>query len=267
MKISLNWLRDYVETDLKAEQIAEILSDLGLPCEGIEHLADDAVIDVEVTSNRGDCLSHIGIARELAAATGKKLRLPDIRFEETERPASEFVQVEIREPDLCRRYTARVIEGRQDRTVAGLDGQAAGSRRHAERQQRRRCDELRDDGDGPAAARVRLCDPRRAQDHRAQGRTGRADRQHRRDPVRVDTGNAGHRRCPAAGGGGRHHGRSGHGSGRRDHHDSPGGCVLRPGLHPHDGAPARDCPRRPPSGSSGSSTSRRSTGRRGARRN
>jgi ATP-binding protein involved in chromosome partitioning len=50
MKISLNWLRDYVETDLKAEQIAEILSDLGLPCEGIEHRADDAVIDVEVTS-------------------------------------------------------------------------------------------------------------------------------------------------------------------------------------------------------------------------
>jgi len=111
MKISLHWLRDYVETDLQAEQIAEVLSDLGLPCEGIEHLADDAVIDVEVTSNRGDCLSHIGIARELAAATGKRLRLPDIRFEEMERPASEFVQVEIREPDLCRRYTARLIEG------------------------------------------------------------------------------------------------------------------------------------------------------------
>ena len=111
MKISLNWLRDYIETDLKAEQIAEILSDLGLPCEGIEHLADDVVIDVEVTSNRGDCLSHIGIARELAAATGKTLKLPEIHLDETDRPASEFVQVEIREPDWCGRYTARVIEG------------------------------------------------------------------------------------------------------------------------------------------------------------
>jgi phenylalanyl-tRNA synthetase beta chain len=111
MKISLNWLRDYVETDLQAEQMAGILSDLGLPCEGIEHLADDAVIDVEVTSNRGDCLSHIGVARELAAATGKELRLPEIRYEETERPAAEFVQVEIQEPELCKRYTARVIEG------------------------------------------------------------------------------------------------------------------------------------------------------------
>jgi phenylalanyl-tRNA synthetase beta chain len=111
MKISLNWLRDYVETDLQAEQMAGILSDLGLPCEGIEHLADDAVIDVEVTSNRGDCLSHIGVARELAAATGKELRLPEIRYEETERPAAESVQVEIQEPELCKRYTARVIEG------------------------------------------------------------------------------------------------------------------------------------------------------------
>jgi phenylalanyl-tRNA synthetase beta chain len=111
MKISLNWLSDYIETGLKAQQIAETLSNLGLPCEGIEHLADDVVIDVEVTSNRGDCLSYIGIARELAAATGKTLRLPDIRLEEMDRSASEFVQVEIREPDWCGRYTARVIEG------------------------------------------------------------------------------------------------------------------------------------------------------------
>ncbi|MBN1508052.1 MAG: phenylalanine--tRNA ligase subunit beta [Sedimentisphaerales bacterium] len=111
MKISLNWLSDYVQTGLQAEQIAEILSNLGLPCEGIEHLADDSVIDVEVTSNRGDCLSHIGIARELAAATGKPLSLPAIDFPETDKPASDFVQVEIREPDLCKRYTARVIEG------------------------------------------------------------------------------------------------------------------------------------------------------------
>ena len=111
MKISLNWLNDYVQTGLQAEQIAEILSNLGLPCEGIERLANDSVIDVEVTSNRGDCLSHIGIARELAAATGKPLSLPKIDFPETDRPASEFIEVEIREPDLCGRYTARVIEG------------------------------------------------------------------------------------------------------------------------------------------------------------
>lgn len=111
MKVSINWLRDYVDIDLSAEKVAEILMNLGLPCEGIEYLADDAVIDVEVTSNRGDCLSHIGIARELAAATGKELRLPAVRLEETDRAASDFVRVEIHDPKACGRYTARVIEG------------------------------------------------------------------------------------------------------------------------------------------------------------
>jgi len=111
MKISINWLRDYVDIDLAPEQVAEILMNLGLPCEGIERLADDTVLDVEVTSNRGDCLSHIGIARELAAATGRDLRLPHVHLEEMDRPASDFVEVEIREPDACGRYTARIIEG------------------------------------------------------------------------------------------------------------------------------------------------------------
>jgi phenylalanyl-tRNA synthetase beta chain len=111
MKISLDWLKEYIDTGLTGEQIAAILSDLGFPCEGIERLADDVVLDVEVTSNRGDCLSHIGVARELAAATGKELRLPQIELDEMDKPASEFARVEIREPDLCGRYTGRIIEG------------------------------------------------------------------------------------------------------------------------------------------------------------
>jgi phenylalanyl-tRNA synthetase beta chain len=111
MKILVSWLNDYIETSLTAEQIAETLSDLGLPCEGIEYLGDDAVIDVEVTSNRGDCLGYIGVARELSAATGKQLKLPAIELEELEKDALEFASVEILEPDLCGRYTARIIEG------------------------------------------------------------------------------------------------------------------------------------------------------------
>jgi phenylalanyl-tRNA synthetase beta chain len=111
MKVSLNWLSDYIETSLGAGQIAEVLSDLGFPCEGIEHLDDDVVIDVEVTSNRGDCLSYVGIARELAAATGKKLKISDIELDELDRDVSEYASVEIVEPDLCGRYTARIIDG------------------------------------------------------------------------------------------------------------------------------------------------------------
>jgi len=111
MKISLNWLSDYIKTGLSAEQVAEILSDVGFPCEGMEKLADDVVIDVEVTSNRGDCLGYIGVARELAAATGKELIMPKIELDESEKDVTEFAEVQIDEPDLCGRYTARIIEG------------------------------------------------------------------------------------------------------------------------------------------------------------
>ena len=90
MRISLNWLKDYIEMGLSAEQTAEILSDLGFPCGGIEQLGDDTVIDVEVTSNRGDCLSMIGIARELAAVTGKQLKLPEVKLTESKKQADEF---------------------------------------------------------------------------------------------------------------------------------------------------------------------------------
>ncbi len=114
MKVLLSWLRDYVDIEPRyagAQEVAEILSDLGLPYEGIEQLNDDAVIDVEVTSNRGDCLGLIGIARELAAATGKELKMPKVELKESQRPAAELASVEINEPALCPRYTARVIEG------------------------------------------------------------------------------------------------------------------------------------------------------------
>jgi len=110
MKILLSWLSDYIDTELSAEQIAEILSDLGLPCEGIRYIGDDAVLDIEVTSNRGDCLSYIGIARELATATGKELKTPTVELDELDKDVTEFADVEITEPDLCCRYTARIID-------------------------------------------------------------------------------------------------------------------------------------------------------------
>lgn len=110
MKISLDWLCDYVDTTLSADEIGDILSNLGFPIESIERVGDDTVLDVEVTSNRGDCLGHIGIARELAMATGKTLKLPEINLNESNKDVQSMVQVHIHEPALCNRYTARVIE-------------------------------------------------------------------------------------------------------------------------------------------------------------
>ncbi|MBN2589401.1 MAG: phenylalanine--tRNA ligase subunit beta [Sedimentisphaerales bacterium] len=111
MKISLNWLNDYIETGLDAEQIAETLSNMGFPCESIEKLDNDTVIDVEVTSNRGDCLGYIGVARELSVATGKELKLPVVVLDESDTDVTQLAQVEVAEPELCGRYTARVVEG------------------------------------------------------------------------------------------------------------------------------------------------------------
>lgn len=76
---------------------------------------EDVVFEVNVTPNRGDCLSHIGIAREVAALTGKPLKLPDVSFAEADARADEKVAVRIEDPDRCRRYAARVLEGVQIR--------------------------------------------------------------------------------------------------------------------------------------------------------
>ncbi len=111
MKVSLDWLKDYVEITENADVIAQKLSDLGFPTESISQVGDDTVIDVEVTSNRGDCLSHIGIARELAAALGRRLSLPDITLPADTRRSESFVKVRIDCPETCRRYTARIISG------------------------------------------------------------------------------------------------------------------------------------------------------------
>jgi phenylalanyl-tRNA synthetase beta chain len=111
VKVLVSWLKDYVETGLSAERIADVLSDLGLPNEGIEYKDNDAVIDLEITSNRGDCLGYIGVARELAAATGRELKMPAVQLDESDRDVKDICSVEIAEPDLCGRYTARIIEG------------------------------------------------------------------------------------------------------------------------------------------------------------
>jgi phenylalanyl-tRNA synthetase beta chain len=81
---------------------ADLVAALGL---------DDQVLEVEVTPNRPDCLSVLGIARELAALTGTRLRPPRIVLKESGESAKSLARVRIEAPDLCHRFTARVISG------------------------------------------------------------------------------------------------------------------------------------------------------------
>ena len=71
----------------------------------------DTVLDLELTPNRLDCLSMLGVAHEVAALTGGSVTEPEVRYEETGAPAGERVSISIADPDLCHRYTATVIDG------------------------------------------------------------------------------------------------------------------------------------------------------------
>jgi phenylalanyl-tRNA synthetase beta chain len=75
-----------------------------------EHLGD-TVLDIDLTPNRPDCLSVIGIARETAALTGQKIHIPEINYEETGNPIDRQISIEIVDTDLCPRYCASLITG------------------------------------------------------------------------------------------------------------------------------------------------------------
>ncbi|MFA5500843.1 MAG: phenylalanine--tRNA ligase subunit beta, partial [Candidatus Omnitrophota bacterium] len=76
MRISYNWLKDYVDIKMPAEKLAQILAMAGLSVDSVEEKGGDSVLELEITSNRPDCLSYIGVAREVAALTGRKLKVP-----------------------------------------------------------------------------------------------------------------------------------------------------------------------------------------------
>ncbi|MGE5617833.1 MAG: phenylalanine--tRNA ligase subunit beta [Sphingomonadaceae bacterium] len=75
----------------------------------LKEYLNDWVIDIDVTPNRPDCMSVVGIAREVAALTGARLSIPPTRIPGSEFRSSDLITVEIRDPDLCPRYTAIVI--------------------------------------------------------------------------------------------------------------------------------------------------------------
>jgi phenylalanyl-tRNA synthetase beta chain len=109
MNISLHWLSDFLPGTLDAQVCADALISGGLPVENITRIGDDTVLDVEITSNRGDCLSHLGIARELSALLRLELRQPIITAPESSTPANSLTSVAIEAPDICPHYTARVL--------------------------------------------------------------------------------------------------------------------------------------------------------------
>ncbi len=110
MKVSLHWLNEYLDRPAAAEEVERLLAEQGFPIESVTPLpGGDVLIDAEITSNRGDCLCYVGIAREVAAGSGRSLRLPAIAPPVP--GATAGTRVEVQAPNACPLYTARVIQG------------------------------------------------------------------------------------------------------------------------------------------------------------
>jgi phenylalanyl-tRNA synthetase beta chain len=111
MFISYEWLKELTDTKLSPAELRDRLTMVGLAIDAVDEHGGDAVLDVEVPSNRPDCLSHVGIAREVTVIENGQLRLPEGEEPKTEGRSSNLTSVEIADPDLCPRYAARLVRG------------------------------------------------------------------------------------------------------------------------------------------------------------
>ncbi|MDR3633507.1 MAG: phenylalanine--tRNA ligase subunit beta [Isosphaeraceae bacterium] len=111
MIVSWNWLTQYVRLDMPVDILTERLALAGLNHESTSEVGGDLAIDLEVTSNRPDCLGHIGVAREIAVLFDKVLHVPDPRPATAGAPVETFTAVQVETPELCPRFTARVVTG------------------------------------------------------------------------------------------------------------------------------------------------------------
>ncbi|OLC98503.1 MAG: phenylalanine--tRNA ligase subunit beta [Acidobacteria bacterium 13_1_40CM_4_58_4] len=109
MKVVYNWMKDFVDVTAPPEELASRLALSGTNIGGVENGPHGAVLDAEVGSNRPDCLGHYGIAREVAAIYKLPLKHVSTKPSESAAKASDFVKVDIQAPELCGRFTARVI--------------------------------------------------------------------------------------------------------------------------------------------------------------
>jgi phenylalanyl-tRNA synthetase beta chain len=112
MKLPVSWLREFVDAPEEPARIGEDLTMVGFELGGIEGKGDAAVLDLDVTTNRVDAMNVYGLAREVAVIYSRPLRPLELSFPETGTPAKDALTVEIAAPDLCPRFSARVLDVR-----------------------------------------------------------------------------------------------------------------------------------------------------------
>src|SRR5258708_10811024 len=117
MRLVLSWLKEFVDESASAEEIADKIALRGFEVAAIEQLGGgDAVIDLEIPANRPDCLSVLGLAREVATAFDRPIALPSpganarVRLAPVPTGTSDRLSVTIDDDDLCPRYAALVAD-------------------------------------------------------------------------------------------------------------------------------------------------------------
>ncbi|HBA52559.1 TPA: phenylalanine--tRNA ligase subunit beta, partial [Candidatus Azambacteria bacterium] len=113
MKVSFNWLKDYIDIKIPLPKLVDLLTTRSFEVATVEKVGSDYVMDIEVLPNRAhDCLSHIGVAREISALLETKLKIKETKVKEDKKSSvKNYLAIKIEEPELCRRYVGRVILG------------------------------------------------------------------------------------------------------------------------------------------------------------
>ncbi len=107
MKISPHWLRDFVDLPVDYLRLADELTLAGVAVEGISGEGEATVYEMEITTNRPDAMNHYGVAREVSALYDLPLRLIEPKLPPSQGKSD--VTIDIQEPELCPRFTAREI--------------------------------------------------------------------------------------------------------------------------------------------------------------
>ncbi len=111
MLVSWDWLSDYVQLTIGHEDMASRWALTGLNHESTQIVDGNPVIDLEITSNRGDCLGHIGIAREASVLLAQELNIPKATPRESKSTVDGQLTIENRFPEACPRYIGRIVRG------------------------------------------------------------------------------------------------------------------------------------------------------------
>ena len=112
MKVPLSWLREFVPVEVDVRRLAEELTVAGLAVDSIEAVGGETVLELDITTNRVDCMNVYGVAREVAALYGLPLGPLDTTVSEAGRAAGESLDVDLEAPDLCGRFCARLLDVR-----------------------------------------------------------------------------------------------------------------------------------------------------------